>query len=344
MGMTNTPFMKACRGRNEGRIPIWIMRQAGRYLPEYRAVREKVSFEQLCKSPSLIAEVVRQPVQRFDLDAAILFSDILTVLEPMGIDVSFPDGGPVLGNPVTGPAEVDRLNNYDPAQGLPFVYDGIREIRKVLPASPIIGFAGSPFTLACYLIQGKGSSNFDKPKQFLHKYPDATERLFGLLVDVVSRYLAAQIKAGADVVQLFDSWGGILSQDDYRHWSARSINEIFRRLKSYNVPRILFVNNVAPYLDIVADIDCEVIGVDYRCDLAKAAAALPHKAIQGNLDPAVMFGSQESVAQQTLSILNGLKKHDNFIFNLGHGIQPGTPVESVHTLVETVHGFARSVS
>ncbi|MBI5266224.1 MAG: uroporphyrinogen decarboxylase [candidate division Zixibacteria bacterium] len=342
--MNGSPFIKACRGTNDGRIPIWIMRQAGRYLPEYRAVREKVSFEQLCKSPSLIAEVVRQPVQRFDLDAAILFSDILTIMDPMGVPVSFPEGGPVLANPVNGPDDVAKLKPYDPALELTFVFDGISEIRKVLPASPIIGFAGSPFTLACYLIQGKGSSNFDKPKQFLHKYPAASETLFNFLVDIVSRYLEEQIKAGADTVQLFDSWGGILSQDDYRHWSARPVQEIFRRLKRYNVPRILFVNNVAPYLDIVADIDCEVIGVDYRCDIARAAAALPHKAVQGNLDPAVLFGSKESIVRQTGSILDSLSTHDNFIFNLGHGIQPGTPVESVYTLVETVHGFQRSTA
>ena len=207
----------------------------------------------------------------------------------------------------------------------------------------MIGFAGSPFTLACYLIQGKGSSNFDKPKQFLHRHPEAAEKLFTLLVDVVSKYLEAQVMAGADAVQIFDSWGGILSQDDYRNWSARGVKEIFRRLKPLGVPRILFVNNVAPYLDIVADIDCEVIGVDYRCDLATASAALPHKSIQGNLDPAVMFGSQEGVIRQTKRILEHLDRHDNFIFNLGHGIQPGTPVLSVQTLVDTVHDFRRSV-
>lgn len=339
MGIIDTPYMKACYGRNDGRIPVWIMRQAGRYLPEYRAVREKVSFLELCKSPELIAEVVRQPVERFGLDAAILFSDILILLEPMGIDLSFPDGGPQLANPISTPEDVKRLKKYDVAAHLSFVAEGIKQIKQRLPDTPLIGFAGSPFTLACYLVQGKGSKDFDKAKKFLHQYPQAAEELIAYLSDLTARYLAFQIDAGTDAVQIFESWGGVLSKDDFCYFSARPINEIFGRLKPKRVPRVLFVNNVAPYLDVVNDIDCEVVGIDYRVDLAQAAAAITGKAVQGNLDPSALFDTPTRIRERTLQILESLDRHDNLIFNLGHGIQPQTPIESVQTVVETVHGF-----
>ncbi len=338
MGM-NSRFIDACYGENKGTIPVWIMRQAGRYLSEYRAIRERTSFEQLCKSPNLIAEVVRQPVHRFGLDAAILFSDILTVLEPMGMQVSFPDGGPKLANPINGPDDVKRLQDVDVDKSLHFVAEAFAEIRKVLPETPVIGFAGSPWTLACYMIQGKGSNNFDKPKQFLHKYPAAAEELIMLLSTVVTKYLSMQINAGAHAVQLFDSWGGILSKDDYYDWSARPANLIFRGLKQHHVPRVFFVNNIAPYLDIIKDVDCDVVGVDYRADIADVAAALPGKAVQGNLDPSVLFNTREKVVERTLQILDSLDSHDNLIFNLGHGIQPETPLTSVEAVVETVHRY-----
>lgn len=342
MGMTGNNFIDACYSRNTGSIPIWIMRQAGRYLPEYRAVREKISFLELCRSPKMIAEVVKQPIDRFGLDAAILFSDILTVLPPMGITIDFPNGGPTISPPISSPEDIDRLKDYDAAAELHFVYDGIREIKKVLPDKPLIGFAGSPFTLACYLIEGQGSKNFNKAKGFLHGYPKASKKLIDLLTDITSRYLAAQIEAGADTVKVFESWGGILSQNDFRQWCAGPIDRIFKTVADENVPRILFVNNVAPYLPIVADIDCEVIGVDYRISLAEAARALPEKAVQGNLDPAVLFGSPDRVADNTRRILDSVDNHNRLIFNLGHGILPDTPIESVHTMVKTVHSYRTS--
>jgi len=332
MGIENSNFIEACYGRNKGTIPVWIMRQAGRYLPEYLAVREKTSFVELCRSPELIAEVVRQPVERFGLDTAILFSDILTILDPMGAEVSFPEGGPT-------PEAVDSLTDFDIQAQLPFVFEGIKRIKETLPETPLIGFAGSPFTIACYLIEGQGSKNFDKAKQFIHRHPEAAERLFDLLVNVISRYLEAQINAGVDAVQLFDSWGGILSKTDYRKWSAEPNQRIFAHIKNMNVPRILFVNNLAPYLDIVREIDCEVIGVDYRMDLAQAERELPGKSIQGNLDPAVMHGPVEIVRQQTREILDSINNHDRLIFNLGHGIQPKTPIASVEAIVSTVHSY-----
>lgn len=340
MDMSNTNFIKACYGKNEAAIPVWIMRQAGRYLPEYLAVRKAASFLELCRSPKLIAEVVRQPMVRFGLDAAILFSDILTMLEPMGMKFEFPEGGPQTAEPITKPEDIKRLHDFDIEKQLSFVLEGIREIKRIMPEKPLIGFVGSPFTLACYLIEGKGSKNFDKAKKFIHQYPEASHDLFELLSEVISRYLQAQIDAGVNAVQIFDSWGGILSSDDYRKWSAEPVNRIFQRLQTnQGVPRILFVNNVAPYLDIVNDINCDVIGVDYRVPLAIAARALPGKTVQGNLDPAVLFGDTKNVIEQTTRILDSIEDHGRLIFNLGHGIQPATPIESVHAVVETVHHY-----
>ncbi|MCP4705578.1 MAG: uroporphyrinogen decarboxylase, partial [candidate division Zixibacteria bacterium] len=290
MGVENSSFIDACWGHNTGKIPIWVMRQAGRYLPEYLKVREKVTFQELCQSPKIIAEVVEQPIKRFDLDATILFSDIMTMLEPMGINVSFPDGGPKIANPISTIEDVRQMTHIDPINELSFALDGIKEIKKILPDIPLIGFAGSPFTLACYLIEGQGSKTFNSAKKFLHQSPDVAEELFDFLADALAIYLRAQINAGADAVQLFESWGGILSFDDFSHWVVRIVNKIFGQLSDLKVPRILFVNNVAPYYDILKDLDCEVIGIDYRTKLSQAKAALPNKAVQGNLDPTILFG------------------------------------------------------
>ena len=341
MGVKNESFIKACWGNNDGRIPIWIMRQAGRYLPEYRAVRERVSFLELCKTPQLIADVVRQPIARFDLDAAILFSDILTLLEPMGVGVAFPEGGPQLNFTLRRPDDVKRLKDFDVTKEFSFVADGIRLIKQTLPDVPVIGFSGSPFTLACYLIEGKGSKSFDKAKQFFQQYPSAAEELIDFLSDVIARYLKMQIKAGADAVQLFSSWDGILSFEDFSQYTARPVNAIFGQIKRFGAPRILFVNNISPYLEIIKDIDCDVVGVDYRACLNRVAVALPGKSVQGNLDPTVLFGSREHVIERTLQILDNLEHHNNLIFNLGHGILPETPLESVAAMVETVHGYER---
>ncbi|MBU1318270.1 MAG: uroporphyrinogen decarboxylase [candidate division Zixibacteria bacterium] len=339
MVIENSSFIRACYGRNDGRIPIWIMRQAGRYLPEYRSVRKKVSFLELCRSPELIAEVVRQPIERFDLDAAILFSDILTPFEPMGVKVDFPEGGPQLEFTINEPKDVKRLSDFDIEKELSFVFDGIREIKKILAGKPLIGFAGSPFTLASYLIEGQASKNFNNAKKFIYQHPKAAEEMLELLTDVVARYLEAQIDAGADVVQVFDSWGGILSNDDYLRWSARPVEKIFSQLANKKVPRILFVNNLAPYIDIVRDIDCEVVGVDYRMEISDAAKSLPGKSVQGNLDPSVLFGTTENVVRQTKRIIDSIKNPNRLIFNLGHGILPETPIEAVQALVDTVHNY-----
>ncbi len=341
MGIADSTFIKACYGKNDGPIPVWVMRQAGRYLPDYQAVRSKVSFQELCRTPKLIAEVVRQPVERFNLDAAILFSDILTILEPMGVAVSFPDGGPVIGSPICKPADVSTVKRCSIERDLHFVLEGIGEIKKILPNTPLIGFAGSPFTLFCYLAEGKGSKTFDKAKKFINRYPEAARQLIDLLADSVGDYLCAQVDAGADCVQIFDSWGGILAHDDYREWSARPIAAILAKVKAKNVPRIVFVNNVAPYLDTVAAFDCEAVGIDYRIELATAAAKLSGKSVQGNLDPTVLFNTPAKIAEKTNAILEILPKHSNLIFNLGHGILPETPLVSVETMIATVKKFRK---
>lgn len=339
MGISKTAFIDACFKRNKGPIPVWIMRQAGRYLPDYQKIRSEVSFQQLCESPDLIAEVVYQPVHKFGLDAAILFSDIMTMLNPMGMEVGFPNGGPEIAKPIRTPDDVERLGKLDPEKDLPFVLEAIRKIKERMPDTPLIGFAGAPFTLACYLIEGKGSKTFNKAKQFLHQYPDAARELFQRLTDALTIYLKAQVEAGAEAIQLFESWGGILSHDDFAQWSATPNNQIFSALAGTGVPRILFVNGVAPYLDLVNDIDCDVVGVDYRMKLSQAMAALPDKAVQGNLDPTVLFGTAEHVTGRTRAILNSVTDHDRLIFNLGHGILPATPLESVAAVVETVHNY-----
>jgi len=315
------------------------MRQAGRYLPEYREVRSRVSFQELCRSPKIIAEVVKHPVEIFGLDAAILFSDILTMLEPMGAKVSFPDGGPKISNPIRNLDDVKLLKGIDPEKELGFALDGISEIKKQLPDIPLIGFCGAPFTLACYLIEGGGSKDFAKPRRFLYEQTEAAEALIDLLAENLSRYLRKQIEAGAETVQVFGSWSGVLSPEMFAKFVAEPVTKIFESLKDTNVPRILFVNNIAPYLDQVRDIPCEVIGVDYRLPLKKAMDSLPNHAIQGNLDPSLLFAGPDKVREATIKMLDSIEDHDRLIVNLGHGIQPEAPVESVVAFVETTHNY-----
>lgn len=339
MGIADTPFLNACYRRNTGRLPVWVMRQAGRYLPEYQAVRENVSFQELCRSPELITRVVTQPLERFGFDAAILFSDILTMLEPMGARVTFPEGGPQISNPVRSADDVKAMRRITPETDLPFVLDGIREIKRHLPETPLIGFAGSPFTLSCYLIEGAGSKAFNLPKRFLFAEPEASEALFDLLVDCLSQYLRAQVEAGANAVQLFESWGGVLSYSAFQRWVVDPVTRIFESLEGANVPRILFVNNAAPYLDLVREVPCEVVGVDFRLPLRTAMDALPDKAIQGNLDPSLLFAGPKAVRNGTLEMLDSVTDLDRLIVNLGHGIQPETPIESVAAFVDTAHAY-----
>lgn len=338
--MPEFEFIQAAFGRPHPRVPIWIMRQAGRYLPEYRQVREKASFIDVCRSPELMAEVAKQPIDKFGLDAAIIFSDILLPLEPLGITVSYDDGGPRLTPTVRQPDDVIHLTAYDPAAAMASVLTGIGKTKKRLgDVVPLIGFCGTPFTLACYLVEGGGSWNFTEIKRFIYTHPGAASRLLGLLAELTGRYLKEQIEAGVDAVKLFDSWGGILPPDMYRQFSLPYIRTVFELCETEGIPRILYLNNASPYLTLLADLNCEVVAVDWRTDVTGAMTILEGKTVQGNLDPHVLVGPAELVYRETIRILESASHRDNYIFNLGHGILPETPVENVHLMVETVHGF-----
>ncbi len=340
--MPEFDFIKAAFGRPHDRTPIWVMRQAGRYLPAYRAVRDTVSFSELCRSPRLMAEVTAQPIDTFGFDAAILFSDILLPLEPMGVKVTYAEGGPTLYPAVRDPQDALALKTYDPGDKMAHVLEGIREIKQRLnDIVPLIGFCGAPFTLMTYLVEGGGSSSFTEIKKFIYNHPREASTLLNKLAEISGAYLKRQIEAGADAVQLFDTWGGILSPEFYRQFSLPYIKTVFDICKTRGVPRILYLNFTRPYLSDLAELDCEVISVDWRTDLTEAMRILDGKAIQGNLDPHLLFGPADLVRAEARRILAAMEKKDGFIFNLGHGILPHTPVENVHILVDTIHSQMR---
>ena len=339
--MSEYDFIKAALRQPHNRVPIWIMRQAGRYLPEFRAVREKASFMEICRSAELMAEVTLQPIDIFGFDAAILFSDILLPLEPLGVTVSYDVGGPKVVPPVRTPDDVAELKTYIPSDEMSYVLQGLKVIKERLhDRVPLIGFCGSPFTLACYLVEGSSTWEFHEIKKFIYTYPNDALALLHHLAELTGKYLKAQIEAGADAVQLFDSWGGILPVDYYRKFSLPFIKTVFDICRTEGVPRILYLNNTAPYLELLAEIDCEVISFDWRTDIGRARDILDGKALQGNLDPQMLFGPPELICREATVILEVTADMDGFIFNLGHGILPRTPVEHVRLLVDTIHGFA----
>ncbi len=338
--MAQSNFINAAFGRKHEHIPIWIMRQAGRYLPEYQAVRKTASFLDICRSPELIAEVTSQPIEIFGFDAAIVFSDILLPLEPLGLTVDFTDHGPRLSPPITLPEDIDKLQRYDPASVMSYVLDGIRATKKRLgPQVPLLGFCGSPLTLAYYAIEGGSGGNGSAFKRFIYQYPEATDRLLSLLAEVTGEYLKAQISAGADAIQLFDSRGGILTIEDYQRYSLKSSRRVFEICRADGVPCIFYLENCVPYLKSLAALDCEVVSIDWRTDIPQAMKTLPGKTVQGNLDPFLTLTSPEILRERTMRLLDSVGGKDNFIFNLGGGILPQTPVENVHLLVELVHEY-----
>ncbi|MCK5125812.1 MAG: uroporphyrinogen decarboxylase [candidate division Zixibacteria bacterium] len=340
--MSDFDFIKAALNQPHDSVPIWIMRQAGRYLPEFMAVREKASFMEICRSAELMTDVTLQPIDILGFDAAIMFSDILLPLAPLGVKVSYDSGGPRITPPVRTPDDVTGLKNYIPADEMSYVLIGLKAIKERLnDRVPLIGFCGSPFTLACYLVEGASTWSFLEIKKFIYNYPKDAMVMLGQLAELTGKYLKAQIEAGADAVQLFDSWGGILPPDYYRKFSLPYIKTVFEICKTEGVPRILYLNNSAPYLELLAELDCEVIGIDWRTDLDRAKTILEGKAIQGNLDPQMLFGPPELVQKEATIILDKTADMDSFIFNLGHGILPQTPVDNVKLLVNTVHSFSK---
>lgn len=341
----NDTFLKACRGEDVPYTPVWLMRQAGRYLPEYQAVRAEVDFLTLCKTPELAAKVTLQPVDKLNVDAAILFSDILIPVEAMGMHLSFSDKrGPILSEPIRSKSGVDRLLIPDTEDAMPFVIETIKILRKELEKKvPLIGFAGAPFTLATYMIEGGSSKNFLHTKKMMFQNPGLFHSLMDKITTTVILYLGTQIKAGAQAVQLFDTWAGVLTPEDYKEFEFPYIKRAVAELKKEGVPIIYFANECAGLLKEIKKTGADVIGVDWRIDLREAIKRLGKKvAVQGNLDPCALFLPKEKIRERVQDILWKGEFAKGHIFNLGHGILPETPVENAITMVEAVHKYSRT--
>ena len=332
-------FMHACRQQPVDCTPVWFMRQAGRYLAEYRAVRAKHTLLEICEQPELAAEVTLQPVRRFCVDAAILFADILLPLRPMGIQLEFAAGeGPVIHNPVSTAADVEALRPVEPRESLPYVMETLRLVRRELDGEvAVIGFAGAPFTLASYLIEGGSSRHFLKTKRLMYGNPRIWHRLMEKLARVIADYLAAQVEAGAQAVQLFDSWVGTLSPDDYRANVLPYSREIFQVLNTSQAPAIHFGTGTACLLPQLREAGGQVIGLDWQTPLDWGWGQVGETAVQGNLDPAALFAPEAELLSRVERVLTRAAGRPGHIFNLGHGLLPDTPVEAVQRVVEHVH-------
>ena len=357
--LTNATFLRACRRQATDYTPLWLMRQAGRYLPEYKATRAQAgSFMGLATNVDYATEVTLQPLERFPLDAAILFSDILTVPDAMGLGLSFAEGeGPRFAKTVRTEADVAQLAVPD-MDTLRYVFDAVTSIRKALNGRvPLIGFSGSPWTLACYMVEGKGSDDYRLVKSLMYARPDLMHRILAVNADSVAQYLNAQIDAGAQAVMVFDSWGGVLADGAFQEFSLAYTKRVLAQLKrtgvdGQDVPRIVFTKGGGIWLPDMHDLDCEVLGLDWTANLGKARALVgDRKALQGNIDPNVLFAPPDMVAAQARAVLDSFgKPHTDrhstgptHIFNLGHGISQFTPPEHVAALVETVHSYSRQL-
>ena len=332
-------FLQACRREPTPYTPVWLMRQAGRYMPEYRAVRDKVPFLELCKTPDLAAQVTVEAVERLGVDAAIIFADILLILEPMGVGLEFAQGGgPIIYRPVRSGADVDRLEDKPPSETVSFVFEAVRKARAALSDDiALIGFAGAPFTVASYLIEGGGSRNYVETKRLMYGDHGAWRALMDHLVRVTTDYLNEQIGAGAQAVQLFDSWIGCLSPNDYRTFILPHMQTLMQGI-SPDIPVIHFGTNTSTLLELLAEAGGGVIGVDWRIDLDAAWPRIGFdRAVQGNLDPVTLFAPLGTLRTHTQRVLDAAAGRPGHIFNLGHGILPQTPVEHVVALVEMVH-------
>ncbi len=346
--LKNDIFIKALLKQPVDRTPVWMMRQAGRYLPEYRQVREQAgSFLKLCTNPELACEVTLQPLRRFDFDAAILFSDILTIPDAMGLGLYFTEGeGPKFKYPVRTAADIDKLPVPDPEVGLRYVVDAVRLIRKNLQGSvPLIGFSGSPWTLATYMVEGGSSKSFQNVKGLMYEQPGLMHIMLDKLAQSVAAYLNAQIAAGAQAVMLFDTWGGMLNSEDYLEFSLHYAKQVRALLKTevdgLRVPTILFTKGGGLWLESMADAGYDALGLDWQTDIRQARARVGGKvALQGNMDPVALYAKPEIIAEKVKSILDKYGAGSGHVFNLGHGILPDINPEHVKAMVDTVRQYS----
>ncbi len=337
--LKNSPFLKACRREKTSVTPVWLMRQAGRYMKEYRAVREKVSFLDLCKNPELCAEVAVTAQERIGADAAILFSDLLPILEPLGFGLEYSAGhGPIITGRMESQTDVDQMPEADVDGGLSYVYEAVRRTRKHLkPEIPLIGFAGAPFTLAAYILEGKSSRVFEKAKHFMISHPSAWHALLEKITRALIPYINGQIRAGADAIQIFDSWIGCLTGEEYRQYVLPHSQAVIRGIHK-GVPVIHFGTGTGPFLKIFREAGGDVIGVDSKISLDQAWDEIGRDvAIQGNLDPMLLCGPTAELKAHVKEILGQAGGNPGHIFNLGHGIVPQTPVDNVIRLIDLVH-------
>jgi len=338
----NDRFLKACRREPVDATPVWFMRQAGRYMADYRELRQRHSLLDICRSPELAVAVTLQPVDAIEVDAAILFSDLLIPFTPMGLEFDFVKGeGPSIAQPIRGADDVERLRRFEPREALSFVLETIRLLRRELDDRvPLIGFGGAPFTLAAYAIEGGPSTTYARTKAFMYTQPDAWHRLCGRFADTMSDYLTAQVEAGVQALQVFDSWAGALGRADYREFVQPHSQRIFDALRTLDVPVVHFGVGTAAILRDLATAGGDVIGVDWRLPLDDAWAIIGHdRGIQGNLDPTVLLGPRDRLFAAADDVLRRAAGRPGHIFNLGHGILPNTPLEHVQELAKRVHQF-----
>lgn len=330
-------ILKALKCRNEGRPPIWIMRQAGRYMPEYRALRSKYSFMEMCHNPELVAEVTQMPLRTFGMDAAILFSDILVIPEALGVGLHFEDGiGPIIERPIRSNEDIDSLPKPQISESLKYVSEAIKLLKPQLKV-PLLGFCGAPFTVASYMIEGGSSRDMKKTKQWMLRNPHSFHHLLGKIADCTIDYLQMQISAGVHAVQIFDSWAHVLGHTQFREFSLAYLQ---RLVKSVNVPVILFCRGSSVFAKQLAEVSPSAISLDWNASIAKVRGEIPKTiALQGNLDPDILYADASFIRREAKAMIDSMQNDPGYIFNLGHGIHPDTPVEAVHTLVDTVKSY-----